>query len=479
MKILEIIKEDTKTPVYVIGDSIAVGIKDAGNAPGKAVGGQNPKTVLGYVRSFIESGKAKGSVVILSSGASNGTWERPSGEKQTLDMSPIDQQLKLLKDAGAMVALVGTGSQKSKTVTNSLGTYFVNFKDQNVNQKLASAASTYGAKFLGPLEEFDPNMNSGKGDGIHPYNGYSKLFQAGSVVGSSMPASAPQKVAEPEDGGTLGFIKKTFNKITGKDSAFDSIAVPTSIRSPDVADVQKAITALGYKLPKYGIDGIRGKETSGAIASFQKDNGIEPSGIPDQSTISKLNDYIKSKPTLFSDLTKSTSKDVKSRDVGGNDTASVGDLLKSDDPMIAKARSSAEKYLGRPMSDDEWTALIKVTGAEEASLDGCGHVMAAILNRVNKGSWGSTVMGVVTANFQFQPVSGAHGGENNLSRLPIRNLKLLSKAAIEVLPSVSHKIINFTSNIDAAYAANPKGIRYKKQLLAKGGELQGNSIFSA
>jgi hypothetical protein len=50
--------------------------------------------------------------------------------------------------------------------------------------------------------------------------------------------------------------------------------------------------------------------------------------------------------------------------------------------------------------------------------------------------------------------------------------------AINVMPSVSHNIINFTSNIDAAYGPGTN-INYKKQLLAKGGTVQGQSVFSA
>lgn len=466
------LREAADQNVYVIGDSIAVGIKDAGNAPGKAVGGQNPKTVLGYVKDFIASGKADGAVVILSSGASNGTFERPTGEKQALDIAPIEQQLKLLKDAGATVVLVGTGSEKSKTVTNSLGTYFVNFKEQHVNQKLASLATTYGAKFLGPLEEFDPNMNAGKGDGIHPYNGYSKLFQAGASV-----APTKQK-ATPQDNSILGTIKSAYHKFTDTLAGPFVVHTPNGIRNPDVADVQKGIVALGFDLPKYGIDGIRGAETSGAIAQFQKANGIDPTGVPDESTVAKLNDILKTKPELLAKLKKSTMADVKGRSVGGDDTASVGDLLNSDDPAIQEARITADKYLGRKLTDDEWTALIKVTGAEENSVDGCGHVMAAILNRTRSGRYGSTVVGVVTAPYQFQPVTGVSGYDKNLPSLPIRNLKLMTKAATQVLPTVDHGIVNFTSNIDAAYHANPKGIRYKYALLKKGGEVHGNSIFA-
>jgi hypothetical protein len=169
--------------IVVIGDSIAVGIAAAGHADSTyCKGGQDTSVILGYVKDFIKTGKAKNSLVILSSGASNSTYERPNGEKKDLDSSPISQQLSLLRNAGARVALVGTGSQKSKTITNKYGSYFVNFAGQRVNQTLAAAAYATGSVFLGPLENYDSNMDSGKGDGIHPFGGYSKLYQAGAKL---------------------------------------------------------------------------------------------------------------------------------------------------------------------------------------------------------------------------------------------------------------------------------------------------------
>ena len=318
MKILDIILEASNN-VVIIGDSIAVGI--GGTAP-YAKGGQNPTTILGYVKSFIASGKAKGAVVILSSGASNGTFERPNGEKQVLNMAPIEQQLKLLKDAGATVALVGTGSDKSKPVTNSMGTYFVNFKDQQVNQKLENAAKTYGAVFLGPLEDFDPNMNSGKGDGIHPYNGYSKLYQAGSAVATQ----SSQQVATP------GGDRKRGNDIKLE------LRVPNGRIGPEVADIQKALLGLGYKLPKHGVDGVRGPETSAAVKQFQQDNGLTVDGDPGIETVSALNKLIANKGVTF---TKSTETDVKR----GNATAFTGNNPMPDLKMDSVTSGKVGKVL--------------------------------------------------------------------------------------------------------------------------------------
>lgn len=183
--------------VYVVGDSIAVGIKDANDAHGIATGGKDSKAVLGMVQQLIKENNVKGALVILSSGASNSTYDRPTGEGRAFDIDPVRQQLDALKAAGAIVALVGTGSSKSKTFTNKYGTYFVNFEKQGVNDKLASAAQATGAKFLGPLENYDSGLNSGKGDGIHPYGGYKSIYLAAlKAAGPRTTDNAKSKVSK-------------------------------------------------------------------------------------------------------------------------------------------------------------------------------------------------------------------------------------------------------------------------------------------
>lgn len=90
-----------------------------------------------------------------------------------------------------------------------------------------------------------------------------------------------------------------------------TVTVPNGNRNPEVADVQKALVALGFPLPKHGVDGIRGPETSGAIRSFQQANGISPSGTPDQATVDALNAALKAKPDVLAKLKKSTEADIK------------------------------------------------------------------------------------------------------------------------------------------------------------------------
>ncbi len=153
---------------YVIGDSIAVGIANASgiDRAGHHVwrkGGKDTYVILRYIDYFISTGKAKGATVILSSGASNSTYERPNGEGSNLDTKPIGVQIAKLIAAGATVYLVGTGSRYSPWIKNRYGTYRVNFAKQNVNARLAEVARREGAIFLGPLENY-----GALGDGIHP-----------------------------------------------------------------------------------------------------------------------------------------------------------------------------------------------------------------------------------------------------------------------------------------------------------------------
>ncbi len=281
--------------VVVIGDSIAVGI---GGDSEYAKGGISAQEVLNRVQKFVQSGKAKGATVILSTGASNSApVELENGTKQPDKIGSFpEQQIKALVDAGAKVAVVGTGSKQSTwfpaTKYTNGSKYRVDMT--GVNDRLAAAASKHGAKFLGPLEQYDAGLHTGKGDGIHPFAGYQKLYQAGVAGASSKAAAAapaPGAVTKPSS----GFV----------------LRVPTGNKNPEVADIQKALIALGFPLPKHGVDGIRGPETSGAIRSFQQANKVNPTGEPDQATVDALNAALQAKPDVLSKLTKSTDADIK------------------------------------------------------------------------------------------------------------------------------------------------------------------------
>lgn len=295
-----VLKEANQT-VVVIGDSIAVGIGGAGPY---AKSGISTVEVLNRVNAFIKSGKAKGATVILSSGASNSSpIELEGGIKKPSNggLAPVEQQLKALKAAGATVALVGTGSKKSIAFPGTSWTggkkYVVDLT--GVNERLEAMAEANGATFLGPLEDYDPGMHSGKGDGIHPYGGYGKLLAAGSNVAKtdSVPTDVP----------------KQSPKVSS-----EQIEIPNGRVGTEVADIQKVLLELGYKLPKHGVDGVRGPETIAAIKQFQKDYKLAVDGDPGPETVGMLNKLITSKQIQFA---KSTEADVKK----DNATAFSGD----------------------------------------------------------------------------------------------------------------------------------------------------------
>jgi peptidoglycan hydrolase-like protein with peptidoglycan-binding domain len=59
-------------------------------------------------------------------------------------------------------------------------------------------------------------------------------------------------------------------------------------RGLTVTKLQQALIDLGYKLPKYGVDGKFEGETKAAVVKFQTDHGLNPSGELDQATMDAL-----------------------------------------------------------------------------------------------------------------------------------------------------------------------------------------------
>lgn len=457
---------ESKNNVYVIGDSIANGIATAGNVTKEYTNpGKNTTVVLQtLVTPFVKSGKAKGAIVILSSGAANsGKVEDEEGKSiQSENFGPISQQIKLLKDAGASVALVGVADGKTPL---QKPTKYTNGKQWTVdytgaNQKLAGIASGAGAKFLGSLNTFDPNID--KKDGIHPYGGYSKLFQAGSSIAA--PAAADSKDTAKKDATAVSF----------------AVEVPDGKRGPLIADAQKALEALGVPLPKYGVDGIQGKETTSAIKTFQEKNGLQASGVVNQQTADKMNAMLKAKPEVLAKLTKSTNADVKSLDYSRG-AEEVAQLTSND--SVDKARAAAEEYLGTKMSDQEWNYLLRATTAEASNNSKeQAYVMGVILNRTRMGNWGNNVISVLRAPSQFQAVTGTRydpGPSANFTRGPTSGqLANIVDGVINILPQVPKDLKYFTAASSAAYGAGTN-IGFRDRLIANGGEKIGGTIFSA
>lgn len=134
--------------------------------------------------------------------------------------------------------------------------------------------------------------------------------------------------------------------VTPKPGAF-SVDVPKGNSGPEIADLQKALMALGYPLPRFGVDGRRGPETSAAVRKFQQDNQLKVDGVPGPETIAKLNTILAAKPEITSKLKKSTMNDVKKAGPSGRniDTSII------QDPTFDGKLDKIAKELGVSKSD--------------------------------------------------------------------------------------------------------------------------------
>jgi hypothetical protein len=155
-----------------LGDSIADGVRSAGNGRGDTLEGRSSAAVLGVIRSQLEQNQnaLRGETVVLSSGASNSPG----------DLASVREQVRLLNSAGARVVLLGAGSRSDLA---------------HVNRELATIASTGGATFM-PLANVS-------GDGVHPTgDGYRQMSRtiSGAMTAAAPPAPSAPRRAEPVAG---------------------------------------------------------------------------------------------------------------------------------------------------------------------------------------------------------------------------------------------------------------------------------------
>ena len=149
------------------------------------------------------------------------------------------------------------------------------------------------------------------------YNEFNLANEAFGPVGAK-PGAPPTKNKQ----GAADNMKPGEDKMAHA-AATQSLSVPRGNVNPAVADIQKVLLALGYKLPKHGVDGVRGSETRNAIKEFQRDNNLTVDGDPGPETISAINRLIATKKIVF---VKSTPADVKAASSAGSiDTKAIQD----------------------------------------------------------------------------------------------------------------------------------------------------------
>lgn len=149
---------------------------------------------------------------------------------------------------------------------------------------------------------------------------------------------------------------------------------------------------------------------------------------------------------------------------------------------LEEARSVAENYLGRPMSNDEWDSLVRATFAEASSNPReRAAVMGVILNRVKTGyGGGSTVTDILNQRNQFQAVTGTNVNPGPSTHYTAdrsqTELGDMADAVNTYLPTVNNTWLNFTANSSAAYGPGTD-IGFRERVINSGGEIIGQTVF--
>jgi conjugal transfer mating pair stabilization protein TraG len=289
-----IIKEASEG-FYTIGDSHAVAVATAGGKgwTNLAIGGRSSTDgeMLGNIAKV-----PKGATVLVSQGANdtaNAMKASIASKKPPKDpkiiAANIANVVSKVEAQGAKVIFMlfpngpGRGS--------SLAKYYGGDYQDDVRAAIKSAISV-------PIIDVNGKPLT---DGVHATMAVYK------DVANQVRAKGGAGVTLGPAGATPG-TPATKDKQGAGTKPAEVLAVPTGRRGPEVADVQKVLLALGYKLPTHGVDGIRGPETVAAVKEFQQANNLTVDGDPGPETIAALNKVVANKGIQ---ITKSTSADVK------------------------------------------------------------------------------------------------------------------------------------------------------------------------
>ena len=292
MKILDVILEDEEKKYYAIGDSHAEGIANYGGKNWVSLAVRGTASTDPRHKAAIAN-IPPGSIVAVCLGcndSANAALRNQNKEKSAKNPQQVAADVKSVVDAVTAAGLKAVPVlYPPSTKPGPYGSPYSQQCREAIKSALPGAIDMEGSKLY---------------DGVHA--GANDYVRVARQVEKSNPAvsksDSAQKIAPPAT-----IIKPGEDKMAHA-AATQKLTVPSGNVNPEVADLQKVLLALGYKLPKHGVDGVRGPETRVAIQQFQQDNGLKVDGDAGPETIAKLNNLIDVKDVKF---TKSTEADVK------------------------------------------------------------------------------------------------------------------------------------------------------------------------
>ena len=185
------------------------------------------------------------------------------------------------------------------------------------------------------------------------------------------------------------------------------------------------------------------------------------------------------KGTLNKSLRKGVSANFNAQNAGSNNNNT--NFVATDTEALA----IVETYLQRgKITPADFNALISAVGAEAGNnQEERAWVAGVILNRTRTGiQGGTTILGTLKKPSQFQAVTGTSANGNTAAQAYIDGPGESKAANIygaikNYLTKVPKDYLYFTSNIDAAYGPGTDP-SFKTKLLAKGGKVIGDTVFS-
>lgn len=436
MRILDIVLNEAEKKIYAIGDSHAVAIAQSGNFVNLATNGRS---------AFSPSNDAAvgkvpaGSTVVLSAGANDMLSANKAGVVSRVQ--GLVDELKKKKCKVYYVLFAETDNPK-----------FAKDRNQLRDQMSAGIGGSASIIDMGSLQ-YDPKS---KKDGIHApmswYSGAAKKVSSGAAsTPAAAPAATPTQQTVPKPSTDQGQGGKTASQTS------------TGVGLTDL---------VGNYLKGGGAAGTAALLGGGIIDKIKSALGGKTSDTTSDTTSSTTSGKASDKPS------NKTPASAASPEIDNLSALPANELT-------AKAKASAESYLGRPMSDKEWNWLVRATSAESAfNLKSYAMVMGTILNHTRTYA-PNAKDGVIVAlrrKNAFQAVTGTkadkHAASPHFLRGPnAKQLQAICTAAIEYLPRVSRAQMNFTATDPRAYGPGTN-IRYLHQLRKKGGQEIAGSHFN-